>query len=72
MLHYLHLGERVLCRCKIHEAKGIQAKHALKAVRYEKKQVETCSNKKQHRQRFYNQSSIQGTQIKCREESKKG
>ena len=71
MLHYFQSGERVLCRCKRHEAKGIQTKHAFKVVRYERKQVETCSNKKEHHQGLYNQSRIQGTQIKCREESKK-
>ena len=45
MLHYFQSGERVLCRCKRHEAKGLQTKHALKAMRYERKQVENCSEK---------------------------
>ena len=46
MLHYFQSGERVLCRCKRHKEKGLQTKHALNAMRYERKQVETCSNKK--------------------------
>ena len=71
MLHYFQSWERFLCKCKRHEAKGIQIKHALKAVRYERKQVETCYNKQEIHQGFYNQSIIQGTQTKCREESKK-
>jgi hypothetical protein len=41
----LSIKRRVICRCKRHEAKRLQTKHALKAVRYERKQVETCSNK---------------------------
>ena len=33
-----------------------------KAARYDRKQGETCFDKQEHHQGFYNQSSIQGTQ----------
>jgi hypothetical protein len=62
MPHYFQSGERVMCRCKRHEAKGLQTKHALKAVRYERRQVETFFDKQEHHKGFYNQSNIQGRQ----------
>jgi hypothetical protein len=45
MLYYFQSGERVLCICKRYEEKRLQTKHSLKAVRYERKQVENCSDK---------------------------
>jgi hypothetical protein len=56
MLHYFQSGERVLCRCKRHEEKQLQTKHALKAVRYERNKYKLVLIKKEHHQGFYNQS----------------
>jgi hypothetical protein len=69
MLYYFQSRERVLCRCKRHEAKRLQTKHAFKAVRYERKQVENCSNKKSIKDSTIDKHSR--STIKSIEESKK-
>jgi hypothetical protein len=58
-----------ICRCKRHEAKRIQTKHALKAVRYERKQLETFSKNNSIKDSTIDKHSR--STRKCREESKK-
>ena len=69
MFYYFQQGERVKCRCKRHEAKRLQTKHALKEVRYERKQVEIFPNNKSIKYLTTNKHSR--STIKWREESKK-
>jgi hypothetical protein len=72
MLYYFQSGERVLCRCKRHEEKRLQTKHALKAVKYERKQVETCSEKNTIKDSTTNQAFIECNKMKRRIQEKTG
>jgi hypothetical protein len=72
ILHNFQSGERVLCRCKRHKAKGLQTKHELKAVRYERKQVENCSNKNTIKDYKTNQAFKEHKKIQRRIQEKTG
>jgi hypothetical protein len=72
MLYYFQSGERVLCRCKRHKAKRLQTKNALKAVRYEIKQVETCSKNNTIKDSKTNQAFKEHNKMKRRIQEKIG
>jgi hypothetical protein len=72
MFYYFQSGERVKCRCKRHKAKRLQTKHALKEVRYERKQVENFSDKNTIKDSTTNQAFKEYKKMQRRIQEKTG